>query len=123
MDRRQALKRAGAFAFFGAVAGVAARATQTLAADAQVVKVVAKRFEFTPSEIALKSGQPAVLEITSLDFIHGFNLPALKLRTNLLPGPPTKVALPALAPGRYDFLCDNFCGGGHEDMNGTLVVT
>jgi len=33
------------------------------------------------------------------------------------------VAIKALAPGRHAFLCDNFCGGGHEDMNGTIVVT
>lgn len=92
-------------------------------AESQVVKIVAQRFQFAPNEIALKSGQPVVLEITSLDFIHGFNIPALGIRTNLLPGPPTRVALKDLAPGRYDFLCDNFCGSGHEEMNGTIVVS
>ena len=24
--------------------------------------------------------------------------------------------------GRFDFLCDVFCGDGHEDMSGTLIV-
>lgn len=122
MNSRRTFLRASAFAVV-AVAGVGAVARRSLAADPQVVKVVAQRFNFTPSEIMLKSGQPTVLEITSLDYIHGFNVPALGVRTNLLPGPPTKVALKALAPGRYDFLCDNFCGGGHEDMNGVIVVT
>jgi heme/copper-type cytochrome/quinol oxidase subunit 2 len=28
-----------------------------------------------------------------------------------------------LAPEYYDFLCDNFCGSGHEEMNGTIVVS
>ena len=64
-----------------------------------------------------------MLAITSLDFIHGFNIPALGIRTNLIPGPATRVEIKALAPGRYDFLCDNFCGGGHEEMNGTIVVS
>lgn len=122
MNSRRTFLRASAFALV-TVAGVGAVARRSLAADPQVVKVVAQRFNFTPSEIMLKSGQPTVLEITSLDYIHGFNVPALGLRTNLLPGPPTKVALKPLAPGRYDFLCDNFCGGGHEDMNGVIVVT
>lgn len=122
MNSRRIFLRASAFAL-AAVAGVGAVARRSLAADPQVVKVVAQRFNFTPSEIMLKSGQPTVLEITSLDYIHGFNVPALGLRTNLLPGPPTKVALKPLTPGRYDFLCDNFCGGGHEDMNGVIVVT
>ena len=122
MNSRRTFLRAGAFALV-TVAGVGAVARRSLAADPQVVKVVAQRFNFTPSEIMLKSSQPTVLEITSLDYIHGFNVPALGIRTNLLPGPPTKVSLKALAPGRYDFLCDNFCGGGHEDMNGVIVVT
>jgi len=25
--------------------------------------------------------------------------------------------------GRFTFLCDNFCGDGHEDMNGVIVVS
>jgi cytochrome c oxidase subunit 2 len=91
--------------------------------NAKVIDVVAQRFRFTPNEIALKAGQPAVLAITSLDFVHGFNVPALGIRTDLLPGRVTSVAIGALAPGRYDFLCDNFCGGGHEEMNGTIVVS
>ena len=121
-NRREVLVRAGIFAFFAA-AGMGTLARRSAASESQVVKVVAQRFQFTPSEIALKSGRPVVLEITSLDFIHGFNIPALGIRTNLLPGPPTRVAIKALAPGRYDFLCDNFCGSGHEEMNGTIVVS
>jgi len=121
-NRRRVLFRSGAFALL-AVAGTSASFRGSAAAESPVIKVVAQRFQFTPSEIALKSGQPIVLEITSLDFIHGFNIPALGIRTNLLPGPPTRVALKGLAPGRYDFLCDNFCGSGHEEMNGTIVVS
>jgi len=121
-DRREVLVRAGVFALFAA-SGMGTLARRSAASEPQVVKVVAQRFQFTPNEIELKSGQPVVLEITSLDFIHGFNIPALGIRTNLLPGPPTRVAIKALAPGRYDFLCDNFCGSGHEEMNGTIVVS
>jgi len=121
-NRREVLVRAGIFALFAA-AGMGTLARRSTASESVVVKVVAQRFQFTPNEIVLKSGQPVVLEITSLDFIHGFNIPALGIRTNLLPGPPTRVAIKALAPGRYDFLCDNFCGNGHEEMNGTIVVS
>jgi len=121
-NRRRVLFRTGALALFAGI-GTGASVRRLVAAESSVVKVVAQRFQFTPSEIALKSGQPIELEITSLDFIHGFNIPALGIRTNLLPGPPTRVALKGLAPGRYDFLCDNFCGSGHEEMNGTIVVS
>ena len=123
MDRRQAL-RVGAITLLGALPAGGILAGRSIASgNAQVIEVVAQRFRFTPNEIALKAGQPAILAITSLDFVHGFKVPELGIRTDLLPGRVTSVAIKALAPGRYDFLCDNFCGGGHEEMNGTIVVS
>ena len=38
---------------------------------------------YTPNEIVLKTGVPAVLEFTSLDFVHGFKVPDLNLRADL----------------------------------------
>mgnify|MGYP001356903170 FL=1 len=124
MDRRQALRRSGAIALLGLFSMGATIARRSVASgNAQVIEVVAQRFRFTPNEIALRSGQPAVLAITSLDFVHGFKVPELGIRTDLIPGRVTRVTIKALAPGRYDFLCDNFCGGGHEEMTGTMVVS
>jgi len=124
MDRRQALRRGGAIALLGALSAGAVTARRSIASgNAQVIEVVARRFRFTPNEIALRAGQPAVLAITSLDFVHGFKVPELGIRTDLVPGRVTRVTIKALAPGRYDFLCDNFCGSGHEEMNGMIVVS
>jgi len=88
----------------------------------QVVKIVAQRFHYTPNEFRVKAGQPVVLEFTALDFVHGFNMPELKLRADLPPGPVVRVQLTAPKPGVYEFLCDNFCGDGHEQMNGRMVA-
>ena len=90
--------------------------------EAQVVKVTAKRFIYTPAELRVKAGVPIVLEFTSVDFVHGFNMPDLNVRADLPPGRVTRVTLPASKPGTYDFLCDNFCGDGHETMHGRMVV-
>ena len=87
-----------------------------------VVKVIAQRFSYTPAEIVLKRGQPVVLEFTSLDFVHGFKVPDLNIRADLPPGKPTQIKLQPEQVGRYDFLCDNFCGAGHEEMGGRIVV-
>ena len=91
-------------------------------AEPQVVKVVAQRFHYTPGEIRVKAGRPVVLEFTSLDFVHGFSMPDLKLRADLPPGVVTRVQLTAQKPGVYEFLCDNFCGDGHEEMHGRMIV-
>jgi cytochrome c oxidase subunit 2 len=91
-------------------------------AEPQVVKVVAQRFHYTPGEIRVKAGRPVVLEFTSLDFVHGFSMPDLNVRADLPPGVVTRVRLTAQKPGVYEFLCDNFCGDGHEEMHGRMIV-
>ena len=89
----------------------------------RVIKIVAQRFHYTPNEIVLKRGEPVTLEFTSLDFLHGFKVPALGVRANLPPGMTTVVHIQPDKVGRFVFLCDNFCGAGHEDMNGVFIVT
>lgn len=115
---------AGTLAALGLLLGanVAARNSTPAASQETVVKVVVQRFVFTPTEIVLRAGQPTVLEFQSLDFTHGFNVPDLKIRADLPPGQTTRVHLTPLKPGVYDFLCDNFCGAGHEQMNGKIIV-
>lgn len=88
----------------------------------RIIKIVAQRFSFTPNEIVIRTGETVQLEFTSLDFVHGFNVPELKLRADLPPGKVTTLHLTAEKAGSYDFICDNFCGAGHEDMGGRIVV-
>jgi cytochrome c oxidase subunit II len=90
--------------------------------EAQVVKIVAQRFHYTPGEFRVKAGQAIVLEFTSLDFVHGFNMPDLKVRADLPPGRVTRVEVAPAPPGTYDFVCDNFCGDRHEEMHGRMIV-
>ena len=88
----------------------------------RIIKIVAQRFSFTPNEIILKKGENIRLEITSLDFVHGFNVPELNIRADLPPGKVTTIHLSPQKAGTYDFICDNFCGAGHEDMGGKIIV-
>ena len=89
---------------------------------ARVVKITAQRFKYTPHEIMLKPGEAVQLEITSLDFVHGLSIPDLKMRADLPPGRVTTLQVQFANAGVYDFLCDNFCGSGHEEMSGKFVV-
>lgn len=88
----------------------------------RVIRIVAQRFSYTLNEIVLKKGQPVVLEFTSLDFVHGFKIPDLNIRADLPPGKVTKMRITPEKEGVYDFLCDNFCGSGHEEMSGRIIV-
>jgi cytochrome c oxidase subunit II len=89
----------------------------------QVIEVQAKRFDFTPSEIILKKDIPVVLELTSQDVKHGFNCPGLGLRADIYPGKATTMRFTPKKTGNFTFYCDVYCGEGHEDMTGVLVVT
>ena len=88
----------------------------------QVIKIVAQRYSYTPHEIILKKGESVQLEFTSLDFVHGFKIPDLNIRADLPPGRVTSINLTPMMAGEYAFLCDNFCGSEHEDMNGKITV-
>jgi cytochrome c oxidase subunit 2 len=103
-----------------ALLALAARAED--AAPPRVIKIVAKKFDFTPSEIHLKKGEHVVLELTAADRKHGFKVPELGIRVDVQPGSTTRVDLTPQKVGKFAFACDIFCGDGHEDMTGTLFV-
>jgi len=126
MNRRGVLKWTSGVLWLVALclgAVTAGRTAPDSVGKAKVIKVVAQRFHYTPNEIQIRKGQPVVLEFTSLDFVHGFKVPALGLRMDLPPGKVTAVTLRPEKAGVYDFLCDNFCGSGHEEMSGRIIVT
>lgn len=88
----------------------------------RVIKIVAKKFDYTPSEIRLKKGKSVVLELSTLDVFMGFSAPDLHVRENIVPGMVTTVRLVPDQIGAFTFFCDVFCGSGHEDMSGTIIV-
>ncbi|SDC50143.1 cytochrome c oxidase subunit 2 [Cupriavidus sp. YR651] len=93
------------------------------AAAPRVIAVRARRFVFTPDRIALKAGETVLLAMTAEDVVMGFSAPDFKVRADLPPGRTVQVPLTAGKPGSYGFLCDIFCGSGHESMGGTIEVT
>jgi cytochrome c oxidase subunit 2 len=104
------------------LAGSALGAARLAAETPAEIRINAKRFQFHPGTVTAKAGQPVVLVLTSEDRIHGFKMPDFGLRTDIVPGQETRVTLLPAKPGSFSFFCDVFCGDGHEDMDGTLVV-
>ena len=88
----------------------------------RVVQITAKKFEYSPASITLKKGEPVVLELVSLDRVHGFNAPDFGLRTDVKPDANVRLRFVPDKTGRFEFHCDVFCGAGHEDMTGEIVV-
>ena len=96
---------------------------QAGAQTGRVIQITASQFKYEPETITLKKGEPVILEFHTLDRKHGFKLGALDLHADINPGEVARVAFTPEKVGRFVFACDNFCGSGHEEMDGTLVVT
>jgi cytochrome c oxidase subunit 2 len=90
--------------------------------EEQVIKILARRFTYTPNKLTLKKGVPVVLELTTADVLMGFNAPDFDVRADIIPGQVAKVRLVPGKVGTFTFLCDIFCGSGHETMSGTIIV-
>ena len=115
------------FAFCFGAGFAAAAATQPKEhakerAKERVIKVVSRRFTFTPNNVVIHKGEAVKLEITSEDVLMGFNAPDFATRADIPPGQVTVVHLQPDKTGTFTFLCDIFCGSGHENMNGTITV-
>jgi heme/copper-type cytochrome/quinol oxidase subunit 2 len=68
-------------------------------------------------------GEKVLFNIMSNDVIHGLNIPAAQLTTELDPGGVRSIWIRAPdAPGKYLIQCLNYCGLGHAQMKAWLVV-
>ena len=89
---------------------------------AKIIKMSSKRFEYAPAHLTLKKGQPVVLQLTTKDVVMGFNLPEFNARADVVPGKVAQVSFVPDKTGTFTFVCDVFCGEGHERMQGTVTV-
>lgn len=106
-------------------ASIAALAQQT-APEPKVFEVVARRFSFEPSTIEVVEGDTVRLLVRSADGPHGVEIKAFKVKKAVpraKPGDsPVTIEFVASAAGEYPILCSEYCGKGHEEMTGALVV-
>jgi cytochrome c oxidase subunit 2 len=115
-QRRQCMLAGGALALGALAAAVRAQPSE------RVIPVVARKFVFVPSEIRIKKGETVVLELSAPEVMMGFACQDLGLRSDIVPGRVTRLRITPAKVGSFAFLCDVFCGSGHEDMQGTLIV-
>ena len=90
----------------------------------RVIDVVAKRFAFEPAQVEVTEGERVRLVVTSADGVHGVEIKKFKVgRTVPRGGEAVTIDFVASTPGQFPILCSEYCGDGHEDMKGMLVVS
>jgi cytochrome c oxidase subunit II len=124
MRRKKRVLVAGALFMSAMIMSGLALHSRAIALPAErEIHITAKKFDFTPDTITLKKGEPVLLVVTSQDRKHGFNLRAFGVRADVNPGESARIRFTPNKTGKFTFSCDVFCGEGHEDMTGTVIVT
>ncbi len=85
--------------------------------------LTAKSFSFDPATIEVNEGDHVRVHISNVDTIgHGFALLDFGVNAYLEPGKTATVDFTASKKGEFTYFCSFFCGKGHKDMKGKLVV-
>jgi cytochrome c oxidase subunit 2 len=90
--------------------------------EPKVIEISAKKFEFTPSQITLKKGEPVILRLSSSDRVHGFMSKPLKIDTDIPADKSEDVTVTPDTAGDFTVICDHYCGTGHGNMNMKVTV-
>jgi cytochrome c oxidase subunit 2 len=73
-------------------------------------------------EMHLPVNVPVTLNLTSADVIHGFWVPAMRLKNDTVPGLVTTIKFTPKLVGRYHIICTQFCGVLHSEMDKQYLV-
>lgn len=84
--------------------------------------LTAKKWEFNPGTITVNKGDQVRLKITSLDVVHGFTLSDFNIKLTLNPNVTQTIEFVADKTGAFPFFCSVYCGDGHGQMRGALIV-
>jgi cytochrome c oxidase subunit 2 len=95
------------------------------------VEVTGQRFQWvftypnghqTIGELRVPEDTRVRLVVTSSDVFHNFGIPALRAKTDAIPGQTSDTWFMAEETGTYAAHCYELCGSGHSDMNADVVV-
>jgi cytochrome c oxidase subunit 2 len=108
---------------FAATAGIRSLRAAP-APEAKTFEITASRFKFEPDVIEVQQGDLVRITIHSADTTHGFGIKELQVKSKIPKGgAPVNVEFQASKAGTFAFACTEYCGSGHRDMKGRLVVT
>jgi len=85
--------------------------------------IAASHFQFEPNRIEVSEGQRVRLVLHSLDGVHGLAIPEFGVSLRIPEGgAPVEIVFIADKAGVFAFGCSEYCGVGHADMTGEIVV-
>lgn len=86
-------------------------------------EVTASRFQYEPDTLEVREGDSVRITLRSADGTHGFAIKEYKVKKAIPKGgAPVTVEFVADKAGTFTFACSEYCGSGHRQMKGRLVV-
>ena len=107
---------------------------------APTVEVVARQFEwrlrypgrdgmlgtrddlFLTNDLHLPVDEDVLVQLKSMDVLHSFFLPNLRIKQDAVPGMKIPVWFKAKETGQFDIVCAELCGWGHYKMKGRVTI-
>jgi cytochrome c oxidase subunit 2 len=101
---------------------------RTVPKDAMTVTATARMWSWqftyvggkTSPQLYVPVGTPVRVELVSQDVIHGFFIPAFRVKRDIVPGMANFAWFVADKAGSYDVFCSQFCGTQHSAMVTTV---
>jgi cytochrome c oxidase subunit II len=86
------------------------------------VFAVAQMWQFQPAQIYIPVGSEVDFFLTSKDVVHGFNIAEKNVNMMAVYGNINKTTVRFDKPGVYKITCHEYCGAGHQAMQGEVIV-
>ncbi len=96
--------------------------TGEVSGEVREIYMEAFQFEFDPAEIVVYEGEEVEITAVSTDVTHGLGIDEYGIDITLEPDQEEVISFIADEPGTYTIRCTVFCGAGHGDMQGKLIV-
>ncbi len=77
---------------------------------------------YAVNDMHIPADEEILLDLKSMDVLHSFFLPNLRVKQDAVPGSTIPVWFRAKKTGTFDLVCAELCGWGHYKMKGRLTV-
>jgi cytochrome c oxidase subunit II len=86
------------------------------------IAISMRKFAIEPAVIRIRRGEKVVLDVSTTDVQHGFEVAQLGINEPIQPGRPAEIALDTSKKGEYKVDCSIICGPGHANMSARLII-
>jgi len=77
---------------------------------------------YAVNDLHIPVNEDILVDLKSMDVLHDFFLPNLRVKQDAVPGMAIPVWFRSLDTGTFDLVCAELCGWGHYKMKGRLTV-